>query len=142
MLRKFRNFAADREKQVYFQKWLLNNYRAQRSKLKSEEEIQKKNNETGPQRHDKIKRRRKRGTKIEKRSKKRKHRKYLIKTVGQHFINSFKSTSNNGENTTPWGWVGGQQHTHYFNLAVHFLISIHFLHGSEMWSEASVPFYM
>lgn len=33
----------------------------------------KKNNETGPQRHDKIKRRRKRGTKIEKRSKKRKH---------------------------------------------------------------------
>lgn len=69
-----------------------------------------KNNEPGPQRHDKIKRRRKRGTKIAKRLKKRKHIVDInINRRTEHEIISYKSTSDNVENTNPCvcGLVGG-----------------------------------
>lgn len=59
-----------------------------------------KNNEPGPQRHDKIKKRRKRGTKIAKKLMKRKHIVDINKNHRtEHLINSYKSTSDNVENT-------------------------------------------
>lgn len=72
-----------------------------------------KNNEPGSQRHDKIKKKKKkriRGTRIAKRLKKRKHIVDINKNRRtEHLINSYKSTSDNVENTNPCvcGWVGG-----------------------------------
>lgn len=71
-----------------------------------------KNNEPGSQRHDKIKKkkRRIRGTRIAKRLKKRKHIVDINKNRRtEHLINSYKYSSDNVENTIPCvcGWVGG-----------------------------------
>lgn len=69
-----------------------------------------KNNEPGSQRHDKIKKKKRRGTRIAKRLKKRKHIVDINKNRRtEHLIHSYRSTSDNVENTIPCvcGWVGG-----------------------------------
>lgn len=73
-----------------------------------------KNNELGPQRHDKIKKKRKKKAHTrDKNCKKVKKRKHIVdinrNRRTEHLINSYKSTSDNVENTNPCvcGWVGG-----------------------------------
>lgn len=71
-----------------------------------------KNNEPGPQRHDKIKKKKKAHTR-DKNCKKVKKRKHIVdinrNRRTEHLINSYESTSDNVENTNPCvcGWVGG-----------------------------------